>query len=181
MKNSNFNELENSLESSPYVIEENLRKLNLENENLKFRMLEEEDYYKNYFELLSQLTVAKKPLYDSWLKRYIEIKDANLTKIFVVEDVNSKKIIATITCYSELKFIRDLGKICHIEDFVIDENYRNKKLGTKLISLAVDYAKCIGCYKIILQSREEAITFYDKFGFKKNSQAMAFYLSGEQK
>jgi len=158
-------------------VEETLKTLNLESENLKFRQIEKEDYHKSYFELLSQLTVADKPDYDSWLQRFEEIADANLTKIFVVEDLNEKKIIATITCYTELKFIRNLGKICHIEDFVIEENYRNQKLGSKLINLAINYAKNIGCYKIILQSREEATPFYEKFGFTKNSQAMAYYFN----
>jgi glucosamine-phosphate N-acetyltransferase len=158
-------------------IKETLITINIENGNLKFRLLEKEDYHKGYFELLSQLTVADKPDYDSWLTRFKEIADANLTKIFVVEYLNEKKIIATVTCYTELKFIRNLGKICHIEDFVIDENYRNQKLGSKLINTAINYAKNIGCYKIILQSREDATAFYEKFGFTKNSQAMAFYLN----
>jgi glucosamine-phosphate N-acetyltransferase len=161
-------------------IEETLKTLNIDSENLRFRLLEKEDYHKSYFELLSQLTVADKPDFDSWLKRYKEIQDTNLTKFFVVEDLKEEKIIATITCYTELKFIRNLGKICHIEDFVIDKAYRNKKLGSKLINTAINYAKHIGYYKMVLQSRGEVISFYEKFGFSKNSQAMAYYLNKEK-
>jgi glucosamine-phosphate N-acetyltransferase len=166
-----------NLENDVNIIEENMKQLNIQNENFIFRQLNVNDYNKNYFELLSQLTVAAKPDYDSWLERFQQIKDANLTKIFVVENTSDNMIIATITCYTELKFIRNLGKICHIEDFVIDEHYRNKKLGSKLIRLAIDYAKSIGCYKVILESREDAIIFYEKFGFNKNSQSMACYLN----
>jgi GNAT superfamily N-acetyltransferase len=141
-----------------------------------FRFLEEGDYNKCYFELLSQLTIADKPEYEAWLKRFNEIKNANMTKIFVVECLQENKIAGTVTCAVELKFIRNLGSICHIEDFVIDEKHRNKKIGTKLLNLAKDYTKIIGCYKVLLDSKENVMGFYEKNGFKRTSNGMTIYL-----
>jgi ribosomal protein S18 acetylase RimI-like enzyme len=141
-----------------------------------FRYLEEEDYYKDYFNLLSQLTLAEKPDVDSWSKRFNEINNSKFSKIFIVESIEDKKVIGSITCSIELKFIRNLGSICHIEDFVIDEKHRNNKIGTKLLSLANIYAKQIGCYKVLLDSKDEVMGFYEKNGFKRTSNGMTIYL-----
>lgn len=141
-----------------------------------FRNLEEEDYHKDYFNLLSQLTIAAQPDFDSWSKRFNEIKNSNLSKIFIVESIMEKKVIGSITCSIELKFIRDLGSICHIEDFVIDEKHRNNKIGSKLLNLANLYAKLIGCYKVLLDSKDEVMGFYEKNGFKRTSNGMTIYL-----
>lgn len=141
-----------------------------------FRTLEEGDYHKGYFELLSQLTVAGKPEYEDWLKRFNQIIATGLTKIFVVECLKERKVIATITCMIEFKFIRNLGSICHIEDFVIDSDHRNKKLGTKILNLALEYSKQFGCYKVLLECKDEVMPFYEKSGFKKASNGMAIYI-----
>ena len=142
----------------------------------KFRTLEEEDYNRGYFELLSQLTVANKPEFDDWSKRFNQINSIGLTKIFVIEDLKENKVIASITCSIELKFIRNLGSICHIEDFVIDSLHRNKKLGSKLLNLGIEYAKTVSCYKVLLDTRDEVVPFYEKSGFKKTSNGMTIYL-----
>ena len=145
-------------------------------EDFKFRTLEEDDYNKGYFDLLTQLTVANKPLYEDWIKRFNELKATGLTKVFVVESLKENKVIATITCSIELKFIRNLGSICHIEDFVIDKEYRNKKIGTKLISLSLEYSREVGCYKILLDAKDDVIPFYEKVGFKKTTNGLTIYL-----
>ena len=49
-----------------------------------------------------------------------------------------------------IKIIHNISNVCHIEDVVIDNNYRGKNLGTKLIEYAKEYAKMEKCYKIIL-------------------------------
>ena len=141
-----------------------------------FRFLEEDDYNKNYFELLSQLTLAEKPDYEDWLKRFNEIKKANLSKIFIVECLEEARVVGTITCSIELKFIRNLGSICHIEDFVVDEKHRNKKIGSKLLNLAKEYTRIVGCYKVLLDSKDDVKGFYEKNGFKKTSNGMTIYL-----
>ncbi len=139
----------------------------------RFRTLEEEDYHKQYFALLSQLTVADKPEWQDWVKRFNEMKSTNLMKIFVCEF--EQEIIASVTCAIELKFIRNLGSICHIEDFVIDEKQRRVGLGSKLLNLAKEYARSLGCYKILLDSKDEVQGFYEKNGFNRTSNGMTIY------
>jgi glucosamine-phosphate N-acetyltransferase len=145
------------------------------NEDYKLRELEVDDYSKNYFEILSQLTVSPIPSYDDWVVRFNEIQRNGLYKIFVIEYDNT--VVGTITIVIELKFIRGLGKIGHIEDFVIDKVHRNKKLGVRLINEAVEYCKSIGCYKVILDSADEVKGFYERMGFKAKANNMVIYLN----
>lgn len=54
------------------------------------------------------------------------------------------------------------------EYFAVDEAYRGRGIGTKLIKAMVETAKELGCYKILMQSRhgrEDIHRFYEKLGF----------------
>lgn len=56
-----------------------------------------------------------------------------------------------------------------LEDVYVDENYRGKGTGKKLVSEVIKKAKEKGCYKVICTSRykkEKVHQFYEKFGFK---------------
>ncbi len=145
------------------------------NEEYKLRELEIDDYSKNYFDILSQLTVSPKPSYEDWVDRFNEIKRNGLYKIYVIEYDNT--VVGTITIVVELKFIRGLGKIGHIEDFVIDKDHRNKKLGVRLINEAVQFCKSIRCYKVILDSADDVKGFYEKMGFKAKANNMVIYFN----
>lgn len=143
--------------------------------NINIRPLESGDINKGYFELLSQLTSAEKPSEEDFIKRVEEINKRNCEKIIVCESLSDKKIIGTITIIIELKFIHNLGKVAHVEDFVVDSNYRGLHLGTKLMNLAKDLAKKENCYKIILDCNEKLKTFYEKFDFIQNNYSMQLY------
>jgi GNAT superfamily N-acetyltransferase len=57
-----------------------------------------------------------------------------------------------------------------LEDVFVDENYREKGIGTKLVKKAIELAKELNCYKIIATSRferENIHEWYQKLGFKK--------------
>jgi glucosamine-phosphate N-acetyltransferase len=151
--------------------------MNNKNENeFIFRDLEEGDYEKGYFELLSQLTIAPKPNLSDWVLRYKEIMAyPDLYKIIIIESREKNIVVGTITIVTELKFIRNLGKIGHIEDFVIDKEFRNRKLGAQLIQRAKEYCQETGCYKVILDSKDEVKGFYEKTGFRINGHNMVVY------
>jgi glucosamine-phosphate N-acetyltransferase len=143
-------------------------------DNFKFRLIELNDYHKGYFELLNFLTISPKPEYSEWEIQFNKINNKS-TFIFVIEDISKNLIIGNITCLIEYKFIRNLGRVSHIEDVVINSDYRNNKFGTKLINFAINFSKEMKCYKVILDSKEEAVGFYNKFGFQKKSEGMALY------
>ena len=139
----------------------------------KIREIEINDYYKNYFNLLSQLTSAENVEFEKWEKIIKEIKKNKYHYIFVIEDKN--KIIASITLLIEVKIIRKLSKVGHIEDVVVSNEYRGKGIAKKLIEYCIDFSKNQGCYKLILNCNQKLINFYSKFGFENKNTEMSIY------
>lgn len=87
--------------------------------------------------------------------------------------VDNGKVVST--CYAV--YIPNLTRgnrgICFIENVVTDKEYRKLGLASKVIDMAVEFAKEHHCYKAILQSgisRTEAHQFYEKKGFNGTSK-----------
>ena len=79
------------------------------------------------------------------------------------------------TCYAV--YIPNLTRgnrgICFIENVVTDRAYRKRGLASRVIDMAIAFAKERGCYKAILQSgsaRTEAHRFYESKGFNGTSK-----------
>jgi glucosamine-phosphate N-acetyltransferase len=85
------------------------------------------------------------------------------------------KIVGTVTLLIETKLIHNMGKVAHIEDVVVDKNYRNNGLGKQMIQYAVSLSKEYGCYKTILDCSDENVSFYQKCDFEKRDNMMAIY------
>lgn len=60
----------------------------------------------------------------------------------------------------------------HIEDVVIDEEWRGFGVGEKLIRALCEKAEEQNCYRVSLFCREELIPFYNKNGFEVNNVVM---------
>ena len=99
------------------------------------------------------------------------------TNINITNDVsnNNENIIGSATILIETKIIHNFGKVAHIEDVIVDNNYRGKGLGKMLINKCINYAKHHDCYKIILNCSDKNIPFYEKCGFSKKENEMALY------
>ena len=143
-------------------------------DRLIIRKLEYEDYYKGFFELLSQLTSAEKPSFENFKNHLDLINDRKVEQIYVAT-TDESNIIGTICVFVEVKFIHGLSRIGHIEDFVVDEKIRKNKIGSKLMELAKNYCQEQNCYKIILDCEDKLIPYYEKFGFKKKANSMQLY------
>ena len=79
------------------------------------------------------------------------------------------------TCYAVYipNLTRNNRGICFIENVVTDQEYRNLGLASRVIDMAVEYAKKRHCYKVILQSgkdRIDAHRFYERKGFSGESK-----------
>jgi len=90
----------------------------------------------------------------------------------VIEDTDQSRIIGTITVLIEQKLIHNFGLVCHIEDVVVDAQYRKQGLGETLIKEAIQIADTHKCYKTILDCSESNIEFYTKCGFLKKEICM---------
>jgi glucosamine-phosphate N-acetyltransferase len=138
-----------------------------------FRKLEESDYNKNYLQLLSQLTEVG---YINQ-KKFSNILEKIQSQIWVFEDSIANKIVASASIFLEQKIIHGGGIVAHLEDVVVDEGYRGKQLGQKLIANIVEKARESGAYKIIADCKPELLSFYSKNGFEKKGEQIAIYFN----
>ena len=68
------------------------------------------------------------------------------------------------------------GKVAHIEDIVVDSNFRGKGVGKFIITKLTEKIKDLKCYKITLACKEHNISFYEKCGFSLNGFNMSLIL-----
>ncbi|PEL52064.1 GNAT family N-acetyltransferase [Bacillus toyonensis] len=113
--------------------------------------------------------------YETWLN------DTTI-EIFVVED-NNKEILAYIILdikepSENPKLVK--RKVLFIRNIGVSEICRGTGIGEILIQKAFEYAKDIQATSIelnVLEFNKKAIRFYEKLGFKTQSQQMEFVLS----
>lgn len=147
-----------------------------EQETYRVRKLEMSDKGKGFIQLLQQLTTCDSVSDEKFQKRFQELAlygDDHV--ICVIEDNHSGKIVATGSVFIEKKFIRNCGKVGHIEDVVVDSGARGMQLGKKIIGFLTDHARSTGCYKVILDCNVDNKTFYEKCGFKQKEVQMVKY------
>jgi glucosamine-phosphate N-acetyltransferase len=134
--------------------------------------LQLEDYNRGFLQLLEQLTVVNSESinYEAFEKRFEETKN----NIFIIRKNNL--VIATASLFITKRFIRQLGSVGHVEDVVVNKEYRGHGLGKLLIKKLIEKAKEEGCYKIILDCSDENIVFYEGCGFIKKENQMVNYL-----
>ena len=80
-----------------------------------------------------------------------------------------------ITLIIEEKIIHSGGKVGHIEDFVVLDEYRNKGIGTLLYNYVKILCEQNKCYKMILDCNELLENYYIKKGFVKKGSYMTYY------
>ena len=94
------------------------------------------------------------------------LSDPNSTTIVIsIEDV----IVGVASIHIIKKLTRILGII---EDVAVNEKYRGKGVGKKLVERLILIGKQKNCDKIVLSSSEENSKFYEKIGFKKKELQM---------
>ncbi|XWV24846.1 6-phosphate N-acetyltransferase [Tupanvirus deep ocean] len=143
---------------------------------IEIKELSNVDDYQQYCALLKQLTTINPELItkEKFEKQLTIITSNPFHKVLIA--VFKNKIIGTTTVLVEPKFIHDLSRVAHIEDVVVDTDYRSYGVGSLLLKKAIEVSKSLDCYKIILDCSEKNIGFYEKFGFKRKEVQMALYL-----
>ena len=84
---------------------------------------------------------------------------------------NHIQIVGSGTIIFEPKLIRGGSYIGHIEDIVVDEQYRCKGIATRIIENLIEFAKEKKCYKVILDCQNE------KSGFDNHGIQMTKYFN----
>ena len=138
-----------------------------------FRKLNIDDYSNEYFNLLSQLTeVNPDKITRDMFSNFIDNLHEN-HQIIVIERDN--RIVASGTLLIENKLIHGISKVGHIEDIVVDKNFRGLGLGKDLINYLTEISIKEKCYKVILNCKEYNCKFYENCGFKRNEEEMVKY------
>ena len=135
-------------------------------DNIVIELLKEfsQEDTKAIADLASKLGQHSKPFLDADMK---EILDSTNTHILVARDSDSKKVVAMITVsVYRIPYV----KKSYLDDFVVDEEYRGKGIGSLLFEKALDFAREKGAAFADFTSnpkRIEGNKLYEKLGFKK--------------
>lgn len=132
------------------------------------------DLKNGYLDLLSQLTNLGS---GNFIQKFSEIINTPNISIIVAYDETINKVIGAGTIIIEPKLVHNCLNVGHIEDVVVDKNYRSQKIGQQIINYLVNMAKVSNCYKVILDCSENNIGFYEKCGFKNRNKQMSLYFS----
>ena len=134
-----------------------------------FRKLTNNDYI-SYLKLIKQFrtTSYTKEQFDDF------ISSSQNTDIIVM--MNENQIIASGTILYETKLIHNISLYAHIEDIIVDNQFRKQGIGKLLIEYLVQCCKNKNCYKILLDCQKELIPFYEKNKFQENGVQMVIYL-----
>jgi N-acetylglutamate synthase-like GNAT family acetyltransferase len=87
-------------------------------------------------------------------------------------------VCSTLTV--EPKFIHQAGLCGHLEDIVVHGGLRGKGLGATLVRALTKIAEEQGCYKCILDCKEDNVGFYEKLGFRRKEAQCVAYFQHEQ-
>ena len=140
--------------------------------NIKIRDIVESDIDIGFLESLDHLRKASnldRETARNILKKIIENPD----HIIHVAEIDGK-IVGSTTLLIEQKFIHDGGKVGHIEDVVVSKEYEGRGIGIKLVTSLLQVASTKNCYKTILDCKDELIPFYERIGFKQESNQMRY-------
>lgn len=115
---------------------------------------------------------VKNLLIDGFSKNFdndINLNFINNQSNFGFVAINNETIIG----FASIHIIEKLNRrSCLIEDVVVDKSERGKGIGKLLIKHLINFSKSKSCDKIILNSKESNIPFYNKLGFVQNEIQM---------
>jgi len=139
---------------------------------IKIREIEEDDLENGFLETLDFLRNTS-GLDKNNAKEILKKIKQNPNHVIYVA-IDDKKIIGSTTLLIEQKFIHDGGLVGHIEDVVVRKDYERKGIGIKLVTSMLERAKEKNCYKTILDCKDDVKQFYEKIGFKRESNCMRY-------
>ena len=139
---------------------------------IEIREIEEGDLEKGFLETLDFLRKAS-DIDKNKAKEILKKIKQNANHIIYVA-IDNKKIVGSTTLLIEQKFIHDGGFVGHIEDVVVRKDYEGKGIGIKLVTSLLERAKEKNCYKTILDCNDDVKQFYERIGFKRESNGMRY-------
>ena len=119
----------------------------------------------------------QEPLLESYINAFAEINADKNNFLAVIE--NDNMIIGTLQLTFILYLSYQGGRRALIEGVRVDEAYRGKGIGKRLIEWAIEESRKQGCRMIQLttdKNRPEALEFYKKRGFIASHEGLKLQL-----
>ena len=117
-----------------------------------------------------------KQVIEIWKKSFNNNFDKEINSTYLTDpssitlvSVDSNTVTGVASLHIIKKLTRTLGLI---EDVAVNENYRGKGIGKKLVEKLIGIASEKSCDKTVLNSSEKNSEFYEKIGFEKNEIQM---------
>ena len=136
------------------------------------REIEENDLKQGFLESLDFLRKASN--IDKNKAREILKKIKQNPNHIIHVAIDNNEIVGSTTLLIEQKFIHDGGFVGHIEDVVVRKEYEGKGIGIKLVMSMLECAKEKNCYKTILDCKDDVKQFYERIGFKNETNGMRY-------
>jgi glucosamine-phosphate N-acetyltransferase len=136
---------------------------------MNIRLLEKNDLNKGFLELLQEAWDVSK-ITDETFEEFV---NQNCFTYVAEED---DTVIGSATLHIQKKLIRNGGKCGLIEEVVVSQQHRNKRIGSKLIDCLIEKSKEEGCYKVILSCSPDKVFFYKNNGFYEDAITMRINL-----
>ena len=119
---------------------------------------------------LSEVNLTVEEARDVFRERLRE----GIVTVIAVED---GRVVGTASLLVERKFLHKGSKAGHIEDVAVHPDYQRRGIGKALVMHLSEMAKARGCYKVILDCKDELAEFYQKCGFTRSSCQMRLNLA----
>ena len=142
----------------------------------KVRELRDEDISKGFIDTLANLSDTG-GLTPAEARRLFRAMKGDPTYHFFVAVANDGQVIGATTLLVEQKFIHRGGLVGHIEDVVVRKGHEGRGVGGSVVRAALEEARVLGCYKVILDCKPDLVDFYKKLGFGENDVGMRIDLA----
>lgn len=137
------------------------------NDHTQIRKLAKDDL-ERVFELLNELNEHQLK-YEFFKKNYdARVNDEN--SYYICATINGK-IVGVLIAEFQLK-LHDFKRRIFVDNLIVDERYRGRGIGKKMLQELVNHARANNCGSIELTSRlenERAHRFYERNNFVKNA------------
>lgn len=122
-------------------------------------------------QIIQQLTPGKLHDYREAVQKF-ESHILPSPDYFLWVAVVNGKVIGTAMMHLQHKLSYHCGTAAHLEDVVIDQEYRGRGIGEALVRCAIETAKERKCYKLMLTCFEKTAVYYGRLGFEKHDIGM---------
>ena len=136
-----------------------------------------EKIIKSYYQLIKQLSDTVNYDVDKFIINLNKIYNNGIIYVACLNLPPSDDfiIVASGTCFLEPKIIHNFMNVGHIEDVVVDANFRGKGVVHNILNHLKNYAVSNNCYKVILDCQSELVKVYSKSNYTQKGVQMAIY------